>query len=706
MRPIASAPDHIAGPRIRVGLQTDADEATFPRLDGGYIVVTDAGSSAIRRGITVRAPRAGQPVRWGVRVATFQTSEAAETEATRVRGMVDAPVNVIQDAAGRWRVMVGDFESSAAGEPVRDALLLNNYPPPLYIVRRPATDAVEHRLSLEDDEGARHSIAGRSILIHPATADRMTIAGKEYRGGARLWINDRGLINVINEVSLENYVRGVVPGELGPRTYDELEAQKAQALAARTYAVRRFGEFASEGYDICPTAACQVYSGISIEEALSDQAIEATAGLVIAWEEEPIDALFTSTCGGETSDVSTMFPGRDEPYLKSVECVELETTNLSGQRDGKAMTEAEAEAGIFATTAKLPVEGFWGSQDAVKAVAAANRMIGFSPSRSVAAPDSTRRGDLLDYLARMWDLGELGRALTMPEDRAYFFEASADAPTSPTQAFLIKFGVLPAQIFQQRELNETMPREEFYSLLYSWVREVGAASETTGRIASVNGSTIAVKTSAGTRTFALAANTPLFRRFHGTHREERSVPALVGDRIRIIHDRSDKPLAVVVEANYDGATFDRTSAFANWTRSYRADQLVTSIAKRVPITALRDLRPLEIDEAGRVKRMEVLAEGERIFNLEGIQIRFALDLPDNLFLIRRGRDADGVARFTFFGKGWGHGTGMCQTGAFGMAVRGRTAEQIVGHYYTGTRVVPLTTLSGVPQSASEREGGE
>ena len=107
---------------------------------------------------------------------------------------------------------------------------------------------------------------------------------------------------------MEDYLKGVVPAEMGPRIFDEVEALKAQAIAARTYAVRNLGQFGVEGYDICPGPACQAYSGFSGEEALSTRAVNESTGLVITFDGKPIDALYTATCGGETSDVATMFP--------------------------------------------------------------------------------------------------------------------------------------------------------------------------------------------------------------------------------------------------------------------------------------------------------------------------------------------------------------------------------------------------------------
>jgi stage II sporulation protein D len=166
---------------------------------------------------------------------------------------------------------------------------------------------------------------------------------------------------------------------------------------------------------------------------------------------------------------------------------------------------------------------------------------------------------------------------------------------------------------------------------------------------------------------------------------------MIGDRATVELDGRKQPVGLVVQANIDGASFDRTSSFADWTRSYRADELVASIAKRAPIKQLLGLRPLSVDASQRVAEMEFTAEGGRTFTLKGLPIRWALNVPDNLFVFEKTTDPDGVDRYTFYGKGWGHGVGMCQVGAYGMAFRGYKFDQILKHYYTGIDIVPMSS---------------
>jgi stage II sporulation protein D len=571
---------------------------------------------------------------------------------------------------------------------LRGDLLARGYGKEALIVRRASTQPFERRHSLVDDEGDSYTLDGESLLVMPVSGETITIDQKPYRTAARIFINSRGLLNVINELNLEDYLYGVVPAEMGPKIYDELEALKAQAIAARTYAVRNLGQYETEGYDICPGPACQAYKGFSGEEALSTQAVKETKGLIATYEGKPIDALYTATCGGETSDVGTMFPGRSEPYLHRARCVELEMLALPGREDSGLLTEQTVNARIFAALAALPASASsWSARDVASAVAAALRLAG-APAPTAELPASSRRGDVLRYLASALRLEEHARTLILPEDRGYFFPQGPgrDTPEALAAAFLVKYGLVPAQAIDGIDLNAAMPREELLALLASWLREHSVLQEATGKILALGNGEIAIKAEGKTVRYRMPDGIPLFRRLGDRYREYRRVPVMLGDRVQLVQNTGKQIVAAVVQANYDGAAFDRTSSFSNWTRSYRADELVASINKRNPIRELVDIRPLVIDASKRVAEMEVTAEGGRTFVLRGLPVRWSLALPDNLFTYEKSKDPDGVDRYTFFGKGWGHGVGFCQVGAYGMAFRGWTAERILKNFYAGIEI--------------------
>ena len=678
-------------PLIRVGLLTDQSSATFPRIDGGYHLMTGDGAYFTRRGFTATAPMAGASVRYGVQVGAISDVTSAERLRQRVAEETGVEAVMVFDAAsGVHRVIAGSFANADEARPYRQRLVDSGWPSDAMIVPRPTGERFDPLIRLVDDEGSVAGFPGESILVVPASADEVRIGGSPYRDAARIFVNSRGLFNLINEINVEHYVRGVIPNEMGPRIYDELEALKAQALAARTYAIRRLGDFRSEGYDICPTPACQVYRGKSTEHEMTDEAVAATAGMVITFDGEPIDALYSATCGGETSDVGVMFPGRNEPYLRHASCVELETTTIDGQSEAGPADLTAARARIFASLTDLPATGSWAAGDVATAMRAAMRYGGIRGNPG--SPASSRRRDVYRWLYSVWGLEDASRHLLLPEDIAYFFPSrDAALPEIRTAAWLIKFEFLPFQTVDRMELDSAIPREEMLSLLYSWLVHTKRVSEIRGRLRTVEGRVLEVKTDAVTVRRTLEPDAVVFRAMGDRVQELRALTVMTGDRVTLASS-GNTVSGVIAEANYDGAAFDRTSAFSGWVRSWNEDELVTAISRRNPIQRLEELTIEGRDEAGRVTSLRVLADGGRELTLRGLPIRWSLEVPDNLFTMQQSVDPDGRARWTFFGKGWGHGTGMCQVGAFGMAFRGHSAAEIIHNYYTGVEIVPLQSL--------------
>src|SRR5215208_3344360 len=142
---------------------------------------------------------------------------------------------------------------------------------------------------------------------------------RPYRGRIEVFTNLRGTLTVVNELGLEDYVRGVVANELSPGGYPAIEALKAQAIAARTYALKNRRQFMSQGFDILPTTRSQVYRGLTPENPLSTRAVDETRGLIATYQGEPINALYTSTCGGRNEDSENIF-NEAIPYLRGREC--------------------------------------------------------------------------------------------------------------------------------------------------------------------------------------------------------------------------------------------------------------------------------------------------------------------------------------------------------------------------------------------------
>lgn len=138
--------------------------------------------------------------------------------------------------------------------------------------------------------------------------------GREYHGTLSLRSSGGG-VSVINGVSLETYLRGVVPSE--SPSHWPLAALEAQAVAARSYAVYELRP--SSWYDLVPTTADQVYGGVRAETPRTDHAVYATLGQILTWEGHVARTYYSSSSGGRTEAVQDAWPSAGPiPYLRSV----------------------------------------------------------------------------------------------------------------------------------------------------------------------------------------------------------------------------------------------------------------------------------------------------------------------------------------------------------------------------------------------------
>ena len=331
----APNPNRAPGPivlpaEIRVGLATDLDRLEVPCCETpSWLVAEDGQRVEVDGSFGVRpAPGKASPGVHRLQVAALRDRWQAAELATRLAGLLDQEADSVLDAAtGLYRVRVGRYADREQVEKARGRLRVEGFDD--------SWIAVEDAL-MEDPgfvvEGIGW-IAGRRLRLE-SVGNVVRILGRRYRGALELFVNDRARLNVVNAAPLEDYVRAVVPVELGPDLYPELEATKAQAVAARTYAVRHRGEFDDEGYDICATPLCQVYGGLEVEHPRSDAAVAATRGEILVRSGEPVEALFTASCGGSTELVGSVFPALAGDGPTAAACVEGGVVPLVGEAGG------------------------------------------------------------------------------------------------------------------------------------------------------------------------------------------------------------------------------------------------------------------------------------------------------------------------------------------------------------------------------------
>ncbi len=174
-----------------------------------------------------------------------------------------------------------------------------------------------------DDGDATPWREGPFVARASDAGSALRFENRRYRG--ELWFTptDSGIL-VVNRVPVEDYLRGVVPIELGTRQPSDRAALEAQAIAARSYSYIRVPSDASieprTGWHMVATVQNQVYAGMDVEALIVNEAIDNTAGLVIRYGGLLVDAPYYSSCGGRTAAPKESWRDvREEPYLPSVD---------------------------------------------------------------------------------------------------------------------------------------------------------------------------------------------------------------------------------------------------------------------------------------------------------------------------------------------------------------------------------------------------
>lgn len=159
--------------------------------------------------------------------------------------------------------------------------------------------------------------AWQASLVMRANDDGLvTLGGRRYRGHLVVLPLDTAFV-VVNWLHVEDYLRGVVPVEMGTRPREDSSALQAQAVASRSFALTRTGD-ARRAFDVRATTQDQVYGGANAENARASAAVDATRGLVLRYQGRVVDAPFHATCGGTTAEAPEVWRTAGSAYLQRV----------------------------------------------------------------------------------------------------------------------------------------------------------------------------------------------------------------------------------------------------------------------------------------------------------------------------------------------------------------------------------------------------
>ena len=247
---------------------------------------------------------------WNVAVAGSRNGAAAALSADRVTGHKDDKASTAL-RIGLWKGQPQVVVSAAAPFVVRDAATQRglakfnaNEPVRLFVKN--------HQLVLN---GKGISAARLEVVLQDKTSEqRVTINKRHYRGTLEISLLPGG-IRVVNVVPLEAYISSVLPSEMSAGW--PMEALKAQAVAARTFALYERGKHKQEGFDLCASTHCQVYEGTAKEAVSARSAVAATKSQVLEYGGKPIYAAFHASSGGMTENSEDVW-GSYLPYLRAV----------------------------------------------------------------------------------------------------------------------------------------------------------------------------------------------------------------------------------------------------------------------------------------------------------------------------------------------------------------------------------------------------
>jgi stage II sporulation protein D len=277
-----------------------------------------------------------------------------------------------------------------------------------------------------------------------------------------------------------------------------------------------------------------------------------------------------------------------------------------------------------------------------------------------------------------------------PTDPAYLLAVEDRASLQGDEerlaaAVLVQEGVLSPFADNTLRPGAALTRGEALLLLARAAEKAGPPGLIAAEFAGAAAGQVTILRGETPESYPLDPAVRLFRSLDGLRAAASELSLAVGDRVNLVL-QDGRIVFFEAEQTRKGAAADRSSRYYRWEARLTPADLTRTMTRYGDVGMVRDIVPRRIGVSGRVVEMAVQGTtGEMV--LKGLRIRAALGVRESLFVVERETDSRGsVERFVITGKGWGHGVGLCQVGAFGMAQAGSTYEQILQHYYTGVRM--------------------
>jgi stage II sporulation protein D len=739
---------YLAGePMIRIGLSTNASSATITTTDAQLVALSPDEPNKLlatnRVSVSARSYRPPEIEIFRFEIPGVESRTEAENIAKEIREATGEKTSVSFGAQpNTWRVIVGDTKESIEEANEYKLGLAEKGFEDVAIVTEKKTQHSPDALALSQQlkQGGKSEVRSlirpigssqpsgatvdanlREVIVSGASptakfsslksvafgsfnerAVPVRLNGKAYRGRIEVFVNSRGSLTIVNVVSLEDYLLGVVPSEL---SLPSLEAQKAQAVAARTYAVANVNGFGKQGFDLLPTIRSQVYGGVSSESSMGTQAVLQTRGVVATYKGKPINALYTSTCGGRTENSENIFDF-NEPYLRGVEC------SLEGHRHfepfliktvripAKLRDEQNLELvrlmsllavnGFQLSTAQMSDDWFedaptqselsnWFNQLAVK----------FGKTYPNVNKDSAKPAEFAKILSQMIYGDAYADTILSEADINYqlSFDDAAEIPKERRAdiAMLMRDGYFAVYPDLTLKPNKAFSRAKTLRIIEQiYAKKKWTPSLQSGTTQSSENGDLIIKTGKTTRKLPVRPDVFLLRQYGEKFYPVKETALIGGESVNFQTDGTGAVIYLEIKPTESTATAEKASPFTLWNVSLAPSAVQSRLSRYV--RGIGTLYNVNIKQKGFSRRpieLEIVGSNG-IKTLKGGKIRSALRLKEQLFALDKRYDSSGRAiSYSFTGRGWGHGVGMCQYGAYGLGKMGLKYDAILKHYYTG-----------------------
>ncbi|MEJ7622514.1 MAG: SpoIID/LytB domain-containing protein [Pyrinomonadaceae bacterium] len=738
-----------AEPLIRIGLATNAGSVSITTGDSSLIAVSPDESARMlatnRVTVSARAYRPPEIENYRIEFQNLPTQADANELAKDIRATLGETALVsVNTSTNTWRVWVGSVKPTSEDALALKAKLEEKDFDDAVVVTEKTTivsaDAValsqqlkaagksEVRSLVRTTGSTNATVTGpvdpnlREVIVNAGASasysslksvafgsvnertNPVRLNGKAYRGKLEVFVNSRGSLSVVNVVPLEEYLLGVVPSELG---LPAIEAQKAQAVAARTYAVANIGTYGQKGFDMVPTVWSQVYKGVSIETKMGTQAVNETRGQVATYQGKPITAFYTSTCGGRTENSENIFD-KAEPYLRGVECslegrAHFEPFLIKTVRQSSKLRD-ESNLELVRLMSQLAVNGFTlttanMNDDWFDAVPSEGEMSNWlnqlagklGKTYPNVTKDTARPLELAHVLSGLiYTPGSADTLLT--ESDINYLLTMDDAAEIPQQrraevAMLMRDGYLSVNPDMTIRPNRHYTRARMLRLIRQiYVKRKWMPTFETAVAKPTLDGKLVLRVGKTERQMTVRPDVFLFREFGGTMYPVREAAIVGGEQIAFRTDATGAVVYLEIKPIDTPTTAERMSPWVYWNKSGSASDMQSRLSRYVKgIGTLYDINVKKVGYSRRPIELEIVGSNG-IKTLKGGKIRSALRLPEQLFVMNKSYAGNHVTNYTFTGRGWGHGVGMCQYGAFGLAKMGVKYDAIIKHYYTGVEL--------------------